>query len=393
MNIKHKLTRLKRHGLGRNGLNRHGLSVIEVLTSIIVALIGVFGVLAMIPFSVRQTQSGLDQDAATSMARNALSSFEASGYKIATDTIVSGTSTKQLNWIDSIDSTGTGSNVTTMITPATSLVCIDPLGVAENRELNGGLNGGFNNFPFNSSMPIPIVIPTVTLARPGGPIPFAIADARRMFRLTDDVVFEQSDDPTVTDSDLLGPVQIFNEDAGVPVNRQSNGTISWCAIAEPIIADRTATEIESYKFNILVFKDRITDITVPESAMLAAPVLEPTTFGQTARVTIAEQLTEDIRRGDWVMLINQETGPGSEAQRTNISFARVTNLFSNDNGPSSLSLDGPDFQFTDSGLDPDGSGGPPLAEATYIVHLRDVVAVFPRTIRLETTSEWTVSAN
>ena len=154
MNIKHKLTRLKRHGLGRNGLNRHGLSVIEVLTSIIVALIGVFGVLAMIPFSVRQTQSGLDQDAATSMARNALSSFEASGYKIATDTIVSGTSTKQLNWIDSIDSTGTGSNVTTMITPATSLVCIDPLGVAENE--------GFNNFPFNSPMPIPIVIPTVT---------------------------------------------------------------------------------------------------------------------------------------------------------------------------------------------------------------------------------------
>ena len=62
--------------------NRHGLSVIEVLTSIVVALIGVFGVLAMIPFSVKQTQSGLDKDAATSMARSAMSNFEASGFKV-----------------------------------------------------------------------------------------------------------------------------------------------------------------------------------------------------------------------------------------------------------------------------------------------------------------------
>jgi len=51
-----------KHNLARS--NRHGLSVIEVLTSIVVALIGVFGVLSMIPFSVKQTQSGLDQDAA-----------------------------------------------------------------------------------------------------------------------------------------------------------------------------------------------------------------------------------------------------------------------------------------------------------------------------------------
>ena len=80
--ITHKLASSQRHGF-----NRHGLSVIEVLTSIVVALIGVFGVLAMIPFSVKQTQSGLDQDAATSMARNAVSRFEAGGFKVAFDQV------------------------------------------------------------------------------------------------------------------------------------------------------------------------------------------------------------------------------------------------------------------------------------------------------------------
>lgn len=381
--IKHKLARSRRHSL-----SRHGLSVIEVLTSIVVALIGVFGVLAMIPFSVRQTQSGLDQDAATTMARSALSNFEASGYKIISDVpSPDNSTTRQLDWMND-----NRNNVITRIFPGTSLVCIDPLGIAE--------NGGFITFPFNNgALPADLTIPTVTLARPGvdaagNPIPFTLADARRMFRLTDDLVFEQSDDPNDTDADLLGPVQIFNEDGAGPLNRQSNGTVSWCAIAEPIIANPTVTEIETYKFYVLVFKDRITDITAPESAMLSAPVLSPITFGQSTTVTIAASLTEDIRRDDWVMLINREAPnvvTDSVARRTNITFARVVNLFSDGTGMSSLSLDGPDFQFTDSGLASNGSGTP-VDEATHIVHLRDVVAVYPRTIKLETASEWTVGS-
>ena len=378
--IKHKLTRSQRNGFKCNGSGRDGLSVIEVLTSIVVALIGVFGVLAMIPFSVKQTQSGLDQDAATSMARNALADFEASRFK---ETFEDSSGTRQLNWIDSANT-----NVVTAISNATSLVCIDPLGVTEQ-------NNTFNPFPFNS--PSPITIPTVTLAQPGVPLspalPFTLAEARRMFRLTDGLVFAQDDDPTVTDSDLLGPVQIFNEGAAGLLNRQSNGTISWCAIAEPTIASANASEIRSYKFHILVFKDRVTDSMVPESEMLSSPVLSPTTFGQSASVTIPATLTDDVRRNDWVMLINQETtGSGSIAQQTNISFARITNLFNNDNGLSRISIDGSDFPFTSSGLAADGTGTT-TPDATHIVHLRDVVAVFSRTIKLETNSEWTVTTN
>ena len=348
---------------------RHGLSVIEVLTSIVVALIGVFGVLAMIPFSVKQTQSGLDQDAATSLARSALSNFEASGYKIVS------ASTDQLNWVGD-DGSGTAVPVTAL--PTTPLLCIDPLGVTE----QGGFGTFPGTFPFRSSSPI--TMPVVNLLRPDLN-QFDVADARRMFRLTDDLVFEQTENPDVTDSDLLGPVQIFNEGPSGFLNRQSTGAVSWCAIAEPIVNSTSAEAVDTFKFYVLVFKDRITDSTVEESAMAAATVTSPTGAGlPLSSVEIDTGLDGTIGRNDWVMLINSSsttlTNPlGGE---TNIAFARVSNLYNNDNGTdittddtARLTLDGPDFNFTNT---------------TYIVHLRDVAAVFPRTIKLESSSEWTV---
>ena len=362
--LKHNLASFKRHGFKRHGFkrhHRHGLSVIEVLTSIVVALVGLAGVLAMIPFSIKQTQSGLDQDAATTMARNALSNFEASGYKI-----VSGLP-PQLLWIDSA-----GNNVTTAA--SNPLVCIDPLGITE--------QGGFNTFPFNSSANY---METVTLARPDG-APFTVTDARRMFRLTDDIVFAESDDPNIEDSELNGPQQIFNEGVNpvdgsiIQLNRQSTGAVSWCAIAQPIINDPNAEEVDIYKFHVLVFKDRVTDSMVPESEMAAARVTSPTGLAQPlSTIEIDVPLNDTIRRNDWVMLHNQDPASGPEAFRTNITFARVSNLFS-DGVTSTLTLDGPKFDFTTT--------------PTTVVHLRDVVAVFPRTIKLETVSaDWTVDGN
>ena len=388
--IKRKLSNSPRHGFKRHGFNRHGLSVIEVLTSIVVALIGVFGVLAMIPFSVKQTQSGLDQDAATSMARNALANFEASGFNIKTE--VGGV--KQLNWLDANSNhVITETVVPVNATGCNGLICIDPLGVAE--------SGGFGSFPFhNGSLPDSLKLPldygTVTLARPGG-APFSLADARRMFRLTDDLVFEQADNPDVADSDLLGPVQIFNEGvvggAVQSLNRQSNGTISWCALVHPQGA-ANSRQIENLKFYMLVFKDRETTVApdpmVTDGKMAAALVRAPTAFAQAATVTVEDpvnpiRFVDQVRRNDWVMLINRSSGTEPEFYRTNVSFARVANTSSNEAmGTSSLTLDGPDFLFTPP---------TPAENATYIVHLKDVVAVFPRTIKLEDSSEWTVSTN
>ena len=53
LNMNRKLSRIR---------NRDGISIIEVLTSMAVATIGVFGVMVMIPFAIRQSQLGLDND-------------------------------------------------------------------------------------------------------------------------------------------------------------------------------------------------------------------------------------------------------------------------------------------------------------------------------------------
>ena len=394
--IKHKLARSQRNGFKRNGSDRNGLSVIEVLTSIVVALIGVFGVLAMIPFSVKQTQSGLDQDAATTMARNALADFEASGFNIKhVKPEASGfSSVQQLNWIDENNThVQTGSEISLGFSTCSSLMYIDPLGVAER---GGGATFPFHNdsFPNNALVlplsPVSFRMPAVTLTNPEG-TPFSLAEARRMFRLTDDLVFEQSD--SGPDSDLDGPQQLFNEGLGGLLNRQSNGTVSWCAIVHPQ-SSGNAAPVENLKFYVLVFKDRVItalpDPSATDGKMAAALVTSPLNFTQAPTVTIADppsaaRFSDQVRRNDWVMLINRSAGSGSIASRTNVAFSRVANVSSNEAiGTSSLTLDGPDFLFTPP---------TPAEHATYLVHLKDVVAVFPRTIKLEDSSEWTVSAN
>lgn len=57
-----------------------GITVIEVLTSLVVATIGVFGVLVLIPFAVKQSQLGLDQDAAEVVGRNAVHDLQIYGF-------------------------------------------------------------------------------------------------------------------------------------------------------------------------------------------------------------------------------------------------------------------------------------------------------------------------
>ncbi|MEM9411442.1 MAG: hypothetical protein AAGA30_10030 [Planctomycetota bacterium] len=63
----------------KNGQNRSGVTIIEVLTSIVVAVIGVAGVLILIPFGIRQAQVGVDLENATTVGENATAQFQIMG--------------------------------------------------------------------------------------------------------------------------------------------------------------------------------------------------------------------------------------------------------------------------------------------------------------------------
>ena len=58
---------------------RHGLSIIEVLMAMLIATIGVFGVMVMIPFAVDQSQKGIDSDLANVLGRNAIEKLQIHG--------------------------------------------------------------------------------------------------------------------------------------------------------------------------------------------------------------------------------------------------------------------------------------------------------------------------
>ena len=63
-----------------NRRSRSGISIIEVMTAVVVAMIGVFGTMVLIPFAVRQAQTGLDLDDARNLAVNSRATFEVMGF-------------------------------------------------------------------------------------------------------------------------------------------------------------------------------------------------------------------------------------------------------------------------------------------------------------------------
>jgi type II secretory pathway pseudopilin PulG len=356
---------------------RRGLSIIEVLTSMVVAMIGVFGVMALIPFSVKQAKVGMDSDAAVQLARNAYSDFEIRGYR-----------NPENWWIPAQGRT---------YDPATDgpqIFAIDPLSVIEN---------GPGIFPLNpvtaGSLPQNLRFPVLNLAIPAG-LPnsgqwefgktgMTLGVAQKMFRSADDLVFGGGVD------ELDPPLQIFDRSgAGDALIRQSKGRISWSAIVVPYINQSVTIDSAewSYKLYILVYKVRKTRAD-DEDGKMAITQLSSANSGFQSPLTnvVIDQsvLVPDgsLKRDDWVMLINQD--PNADANtpaafNKQIAFCRIVNLMANSEElpapvDTLLTLDGPDFNF----------GTPPTE--TYIIHLKDVIGVYEHTFTPETESNWTVN--
>ncbi len=364
---------MKTH-LSSTAAYRSGFSVIEVLTSIVVAMIGVFGVMVLIPFAVKQAQTGLDSDAATIVARNAYAKFEISGYR------------NTRNWL---------TDVLVNADPTVPQVfSIDPLGIMENNQPPALPNYALANFPFNQShigsgsFPAPYVIRAANLGTPVG-VGMTKADARRMFRAADALVFGEAIDSSVgaADASLNGPSQIYDAGGTVPIlKRQSYGDISWSAIVVPV-KDGTATASAwKYRMYILVYKDRITDVTDPKGRMLTATLAPITGIASPVSNVYLADSTIDLeagtfRKDEWVMLINRD--PNAQAGfDLQLGFYRVVG-YSNNAGPilPSITLDGPDFDF-DNVIS---------RRETHIVHLKDVVGVYERTFTPEGASNWNLS--
>lgn len=358
---------------------RSGLTIIEVLTSIVVAMIGVFGIMVMIPFSVKQSQSGLDRDAATMLARNAMSQIEVNGYRNPKNWMIGTLPT------DIVDRTG-----------PQKMFMVDPYFEAENGNAFG------NSFPYSLTPSLsppgnfPYLTPSASLSIHGSAkAPLSLAQARRMFVSDHELIFHETED------EISGPDQILDA-SSLPavgnVRRQTRGSLSWAVMMVPYKTSIAATVTTpwSYRSYVIVYKNRNVDSTTEESQMFAANVAHPLTPVDVASPIGSVYLSADvsdplfrfvpddynIAKDSWVMLINRSATAevGFENQ---VGFYRVVNYQIDENVGArtlnSITLDGPDFDFGSTGLPADG---------TQLIHLKDVVAVYERNIVPESLSNW-----
>ena len=241
--------------------SRSGISIIEVMTAVVVAMIGVFGTLVLIPFAVKQAQSGLDLDDARNLAINSRATFEVMGFNDP-DRFVTGFA--KTNMSDTILRTQR------LTRPPATAVMIDPMWINSNAGtgLDGNVGGLVedevrNNFgffgdgvlladPADSSSPniasrlvasvgstAPTVYPFHGQVHPVLPVDLRIRRvsmtsggdsatlitptvAQRLFQSTDSLNFSKFD---TDDGDLAGqPFQIFDRDpAGNILRRQTDG--------------------------------------------------------------------------------------------------------------------------------------------------------------------------
>ncbi len=211
---------------------RNGLTVIEVLTAIIVALIGVAGVMVMIPFAVEQAKIGFDQETSYRMGANLANEFEIKGF------------TNTNRW------TITGPPVSNRT--ARNYV-IDPIGVGD-RASQGLLGEGL--FPFVSdtdSDGIPDVLeplgllPNVTADQtvfiervslasniaPNNPLDLELARHHMTWRDDLQVIEPTIPSPGYVSPDLAPPRQVFDKGGATDVRRQALGEMSVMVVTVP----------------------------------------------------------------------------------------------------------------------------------------------------------------
>ena len=358
---------------------RSGITLIEVITSILVAVIGVFGVMVMIPFGVSQAEHGLRQEEASALARNAVSDFEIRGFSNP-----------------SLWTSFTGGEARPYV--------IDPIGVADRANAGQG-NGFFPFVPVGGALGTGPTLDNILIDRTNielltslGVQPMSREVADQLFSWSSDLVTREGDEADTNaafpELDLLPPQQQFDVDqnTNAAIRRQARRDMSYMVVAVPAKFAQGANssdDVFAWRNYFVVYEkrpqpvefagvtehpyDRVFQV-VPPPVVPAAAVNVAYSGGDLELVPFEGQnstQTADIKRGDWMMLTNVSTtdrladSPRSIQQ---IYFYKVVDAEQQDGVNPQVTLQGPNFIF-------------PADTQTFAIHLPDVWAVFERTFR------------
>lgn len=364
----------------RSQAARHGISLVEVMVSMIVALIGVFGVFVLIPFAVRQVEIAMNVEAAQTLARNGMSSFDTAGFQDTSRWAYPETDMLTAPFYQPVP---TLPAYTPPGPPTRQVFCIDPWGWTLHGLVPGNDPGdaalvrpAFARVPYVSgAWAWPIFFPRLSLfdrGIPGTPDVFTRGMARRMFSGHDDLITQAPTD------DFSGPTQSFFQPFG---GRQFAGRLTWRMF---VVQDNRS---EGYaRFYAAVSLARNPDTTDRVFGYTAEPAASPPPPGPLTGggdVILFERTLppnpNTIRRGQWLMLVEGTPLPLATPpfEVKDIAFYRVLEA----------DFDGTNHIITLQGNDYHAEAG----SEVYFVLLPDVISVYERTMKYESSSNWNLN--
>ncbi len=369
----------------RHSCPRSGVSLLEVVFSIGVVMIGLVGIAALLPLAGLLANKGSTADRAAQLGMRAMHDFQVRGMA----------QPRSWRWYNA-----TSSQFVTVQPVAGRSFCLDP------RFLGAGALtsdwAGRNRFPFNNNFdPTILAMPRITLApslTAGNNAAMELAQADEIFLSPDPLIFERPGDRTVM------PVQNFTWITGATPTvrkRQAKPTISWIATLVPKL-DLRGNVTTEYTLSVVVFRRRVLDPDVTNENVaservvrvittLGPPVITDFFSGNPALGGGDMQLStrvgrpvEDlnVREGQWVMLSRLKmTTAGSTVQVHKWYRVVAVEEEPRPNGnfwQRDVTLVGPDWDWDPTGTLP-----------TQVTIIDGVVSVLERTVRLETSSLWT----
>ena len=348
---------------------RRGITLLEVMFSMGVIAIGLLGVIAILPLALHQVGRGRVLDNATRVGQNAATEFRVRYMGAPT------------NWrVARTVAASRRSVAVSLDLRINQGYCIDPLFVSTQFDTNGATFDA-RLFPYftrpaaNSNAPR---MNRISLAASSVTGMMQWAGAERVFVLQDELVFdipEEKDAP---------PIQNFGKSGA---NRMYNGSTSWLATLSPNL-DVTNQIHDAYVLSIVVFDNR--DMTMPMDAdterLISVDWLTSTPqpfSGLGGGDLILDSASLDdligIQSGKWIMLMGNT--PTNVKPMPQFRWYRVVATDSEPVANATATR----FRLNATVQGPDWD----TRMATEAVFMPGVVAVYDRSIRLETSSLWT----
>ena len=330
-----------------------GVTLMEVLISIGVISLGIFGVASLIPVAQFKVAEGTSRDRQASYGPSAVSRFRLQMGSPQDWALPNGTPLRSLPVDQVRQALNRG-------------YCIDPLGVLE---------GGLSQFPANDPSGT-VSMPRLTLASlaalpnasAADPNLFRVSAARDIFLLQDDIVFEPPSDQA------RQPARQFFTRNGWPMKSAVGASLSWFATISPTATSETVND--EFLLSIVISERRAPVLGITEENI--AEVVSEFSGELLVQQTVPQQPNQiglaDLRNGDWLLLARPLSRQDNNLPAESRMVYRWTQIIGTDTAADGV------FRFSIANNDffpPQGAAG------GFAIFARGVKGVYERTIRLE----------